>query len=161
MPASRERETPAASIVTDPTARTMESCVKTSRPVPLAVGLLLAASAGAFAQAPQQANSKPSNNGWVAPGTKGSPIDGTAFHAQVLLDAAGFSPGPIDGKKGSSLQQAVRGFQEARGLKTSGQLDQARCDGSREARLSCKRRGPVRRRSSRSCRQAACRDRRS
>ncbi len=60
---------------------------------------------------------------WVAPGTKGSPIDGTAFHAQVLLDVAGFSPVVIDGKKGSNLTKAVKGFQEARGLKITGELD--------------------------------------
>lgn len=63
--------------------------------------------------------------GWVAPGTPGSKIDGTAFHAQVLLDAAGFSPGVIDGKQGMSLTNAVKGFQEARGLKVTGQLDGA------------------------------------
>lgn len=62
---------------------------------------------------------------WVAPGTKGSPIDGTAFHAQVLLDAAGFSPGVIDGKTGMSLDNAVRGFQESRGMPKTGKLDNA------------------------------------
>lgn len=62
---------------------------------------------------------------WVSPGTKGSPIDGTAFHAQVLLDVAGFSPGVIDGKDGMSLTNAVKGFQEARGLKVTGDLDAA------------------------------------
>jgi lipoprotein-anchoring transpeptidase ErfK/SrfK len=41
----------------------------------------------------------------------------------VLLDSAGFSPGVIDGRKGSSLTAALKGFQEARGLKTSGTLD--------------------------------------
>lgn len=62
---------------------------------------------------------------WVAPGTKGSPIDGTAFHAQVLLDVAGFSPGVIDGKDGMSLTNAVKGYQEANGLKVTGDLDSA------------------------------------
>lgn len=60
---------------------------------------------------------------WAPPGTKGSPIDGTAFHAQVLLDAAGFSPGVIDGRKGMSVDNAVKGFQEARGMPVTGKLD--------------------------------------
>ena len=62
---------------------------------------------------------------WVAPGTKGSPIDGTLFHAQVLMSAHGFSPGVIDGKKGESFRLALRSFQESRGLKPSGELDRA------------------------------------
>ena len=65
---------------------------------------------------------KPSQT-WVPPGTPGSKIDGTIFHAQVLLSAAGFSPGVIDGKDGSSFKEAVRGFQESRGLPLTGQLD--------------------------------------
>nr|WP_294846375.1 L,D-transpeptidase family protein [uncultured Sphingomonas sp.] len=60
---------------------------------------------------------------WKQPGTPGSPIDGTAFHAQVLLDAAGFSPGVIDGKNGMSLKNAIRGFQKSRGLAVNGVLD--------------------------------------
>jgi lipoprotein-anchoring transpeptidase ErfK/SrfK len=104
----------------------MESCVKISRIALLAAPMLFVGG-GAVAQA--------QGSHWVAPGTKGSAIDGTAFHAQVLLDAAGFSPGVIDGKKGSSLDQAVRGFQEARGLKTSGKLDQP----TRQALLQDKR----------------------
>lgn len=52
-------------------------------------------------------------------------IDGTVFHAQVLLDRAGFSPGVIDGQAGISLEAALRGFQEARGLDVTGELDQA------------------------------------
>ena len=60
---------------------------------------------------------------FAPPGTKGSPIVGELFHAQVLLDAAGFSPGVIDGKKGVSLTQAIKGFQESRGLETNGALD--------------------------------------
>jgi len=60
---------------------------------------------------------------WVPPGTEGSPIKGELFHAQVLLDVAGFSPGTIDGRSGSSQMEAIRGFQEAKGLKVSGKLD--------------------------------------
>jgi lipoprotein-anchoring transpeptidase ErfK/SrfK len=60
---------------------------------------------------------------WVPPGTPGSPISGELFHAQVLLDAAGFSPGVIDGRNGSSFKQALKGFQEARGLDVTGKLD--------------------------------------
>ncbi len=62
---------------------------------------------------------------WVPPGTPGSPIDGTIFHAQVLLDMAGFSPGVIDGRRGSSLSEAIQGFQEANGLTKNGKLDGA------------------------------------
>lgn len=62
---------------------------------------------------------------WVAPGTKGSPIDGTLFHAQVLMSAHGFSPGVIDGKKGESFRLALKSFQEARGLPKTGELDGA------------------------------------
>jgi L,D-transpeptidase-like protein/putative peptidoglycan binding protein len=83
---------------------------------------LTAATAAAVAQQPQKP-AAPSGKGWVAPGTPGSPITGELFHAQVLLDAAGFSPGVIDGRKGTSFTQAIKGFQQARGLKVSGQLD--------------------------------------
>ena len=80
---------------------------------------------GAFAQGnqAQPARAGEAAKPWVPPGTPGSPIDGTAFHAQVLLDAAGFSPGVIDGKQGMSLTNSVKGFQEARGLDVTGKLD--------------------------------------
>jgi peptidoglycan hydrolase-like protein with peptidoglycan-binding domain len=83
-----------------------------------AFGLAVAAAA-AIAAAKPSTGPKP----WVPPGTPGSPIDGQLFHAQVLLDAAGFSPGTIDGKKGSSLTEAIRGFQEANGVEVTGELD--------------------------------------
>lgn len=54
----------------------------------------------------------------------GEKFDGTVFHAQVLLDRAGFSPGVIDGMAGISFEAALKGFQEARGLRVTGQLDQ-------------------------------------
>lgn len=47
------------------------------------------------------------------------------LHAQVLLDRAHFSPGQIDGEVGSNQKRAVAGFQAARGLKVSGELDDA------------------------------------
>jgi hypothetical protein len=81
-----------------------------------------AAAAAAVAQQPEKAAATKSN-GWVPPGDPGSPIDGQLFHAQVLLDAAGFSTGVIDGKKGTSFTEALRGFQEANGLQVSGKLD--------------------------------------
>ena len=94
--------------------------------MPRYIPLFLAASSlvavASFGAAQSTAPRAPSST-WVAPGTPGSPIDGTTFHAQVLLDAAGFSPGVIDGRKGSSVEQAVRGFQEAKGMAVSGKLD--------------------------------------
>ena len=80
--------------------------------------LLGLASAVALAAPPAAKSSH-----WVLPGTPGSPINGELFHAQVLLDNAGFSAGVIDGKKGSALTQAIRGFQEANGLQVTGKLD--------------------------------------
>lgn len=51
-------------------------------------------------------------------------IDGSVFHAQVLLDRAGFSPGVIDGLEGVSFTAALKGFQQARRLQVTGELDQ-------------------------------------
>ncbi|UZK66782.1 L,D-transpeptidase family protein [Sphingomonas sp. M1-B02] len=52
-------------------------------------------------------------------------IDYTVMHAQVILDSLGFSPGIVDGREGQSLTAALKGFQSARGLTTSGKLDKA------------------------------------
>ncbi|WP_380876105.1 peptidoglycan-binding protein [Sphingomonas sp. DBB INV C78] len=53
-----------------------------------------------------------------------TPVDISVMHAQVILDRLGFSPGVIDGKEGQSLTLALKGFQTARGLKVTGDLDQ-------------------------------------
>jgi peptidoglycan hydrolase-like protein with peptidoglycan-binding domain len=86
----------------------------------LSLTLLVAASALSAQSPPAQPSAEPA---FVPPGTPGSPIKGEIFHAQVLLDAAGFSPGVIDGREGSSYKTALRGFQESRGLDTSAKLD--------------------------------------
>ena len=87
-------------------------------------GLALAGTAAALAQNADAPDTKaPEHRSWVAPGTPGSPINGEIFHAQVLLDVAGFPAGVIDGKKGMSFKKAVQGFQESRGLPTTGELD--------------------------------------
>jgi lipoprotein-anchoring transpeptidase ErfK/SrfK len=46
------------------------------------------------------------------------------MQAQVVLDRIGFTPGVIDGKMGMSTVNALKGFQEARGLKITGELDE-------------------------------------
>ena len=65
--------------------------------------------------------------GAAAPGTKApgaQTIDRTILHVQVILDHLGFSPGILDGRPGKSLTAALKGFQENRGLKISGEIDQ-------------------------------------
>lgn len=47
------------------------------------------------------------------------------LHAQVLLDRAHFSPGQIDGERGSNQKRAVSGFQAAHDIKVTGELDDA------------------------------------
>jgi lipoprotein-anchoring transpeptidase ErfK/SrfK len=75
------------------------------------------------AQEPQQAQTK-GQGGQAGQAAANEKFDGTVFHAQVLLDRAGFSPGVIDGMAGISFEWAIKGFQEARGLPVTGQLDQ-------------------------------------
>jgi lipoprotein-anchoring transpeptidase ErfK/SrfK/predicted small lipoprotein YifL len=47
------------------------------------------------------------------------------MQAQVVLDRIGFMPGVIDGKMGMSTVNALKGFQESRGLTLTGKLDEA------------------------------------
>ncbi|MEO7654600.1 MAG: peptidoglycan-binding domain-containing protein, partial [Sphingomicrobium sp.] len=88
-------------------------------------GAALAASTAVAQNSASTSAAESGSGGWVAPGTKGSPIDGTLFHAQVMMSAHGFSPGVIDGQKGESFRLALRSFQESRGLDVSGELDPA------------------------------------
>jgi lipoprotein-anchoring transpeptidase ErfK/SrfK len=57
--------------------------------------------------------------------TTNTPKDAGTLGLQVALDRAGFSPGVIDGKMGRLTTQAIKGFQEAKGLEVTGTLDMA------------------------------------
>nr|WP_240320916.1 murein L,D-transpeptidase [Sphingomonas crusticola] len=57
--------------------------------------------------------------------SKAPALDQKILTAQVLLDRLGFGPGVIDGHSGMSLTNALKGFQEARGLSKTGKLDPA------------------------------------
>ncbi len=83
------------------------------------LALALAAAVPAMAQTPTTLPAPIAEDGAVATGPQSD------LHAQVLLDRAHFSPGQIDGVLGSNQKRAVGGFQAARGLKVTGELDDA------------------------------------
>ncbi|KQM22335.1 hypothetical protein ASE49_02175 [Novosphingobium sp. Leaf2] len=58
-------------------------------------------------------------------GNQAGMADSLVLQAQVALDHAGFSPGVIDGREGQSYKLALAGFQDARGLPKTGNLDPA------------------------------------
>jgi lipoprotein-anchoring transpeptidase ErfK/SrfK len=84
---------------------------------PFVVLATLGAAASLAASLPAQSPAPP-----AAKPAQAAP-DITIIHVQVLLDRLGFGPGVIDGKGGQSLKAALRGFQAARGLKPTGEID--------------------------------------
>lgn len=90
--------------------------------LPASVSLLalaLAAATPVVAQTPATLPAPIAESDAVATGPRSD------LHAQVLLDRAHFSPGQIDGLTGSNQKRAVAGFQAVRGLKVTGELDDA------------------------------------
>ncbi len=94
--------------------------------VPFLMGAMAVAVAGAAAQQPQQQTeaNRAGEPVQARPQSAQPQIDPNVLHAQVLLDRAGFSPGVLDGLEGVSFTEALRGFQKARGLQPTGELDQ-------------------------------------
>jgi lipoprotein-anchoring transpeptidase ErfK/SrfK len=88
-------------------------------PTPVMPAPLQAGSASPVAQA---IDSAAFAGGAVIDKTKYSPL---LVRAQVLLDRAHFSPGVIDGRDGANMKLAIAAFQQARGLPTTGVLDDA------------------------------------
>ena len=52
-------------------------------------------------------------------------VDRTVLRTQVILEKLGFGPGILDGRGGASLKNALKGFQESRGLRATGTIDAA------------------------------------
>ncbi len=80
----------------------------------IAAAILIAATAPALAQAPARPT-----------------LDPAVMRMQVVLDKLGFGPGIIDGRTGQSLTNALKGFQESRGLRVTGTPDAATIDALR------------------------------
>ena len=85
----------------------------------------------------QTGTSQPSTN--TSSTQPGAPVKNELLDTQVALDVAGFSPGVIDGKAGSSMTKALRGFQQANGLSATGKLD----DKTRQALQQFSRPGSI------------------
>ena len=71
------------------------------------------------------ADTMASNDGAPSGETITDPQQRPVMQMQVVLERLGFAPGVIDGKEGASLANALKGFQEARNLPVTGELDAA------------------------------------
>ncbi len=57
-------------------------------------------------------------------GRRAAPSQPLLVKLEVLLDRAHFSPGPIDGRNGENLRNAISGFETAKGLPADGKVDE-------------------------------------
>ncbi|BCS34334.2 peptidoglycan-binding protein [Luteitalea sp. TBR-22] len=89
----------------------------------LALGLLWLASSTSLASQ-EQGRGPAATPAQPAPARPTQPAS-ERLALQVALDRAGFSPGAIDGAAGRITRTALQHFQEARGLTSSGELDDA------------------------------------
>lgn len=89
------------------------------------LALALGTSLSALAQAPQPAAAPAPTPAAASAATVVPTGPRSDLHAQVLLDRAHFSPGQIDGERGSNQKRAVSGFQAAHKIKVTGELDDA------------------------------------
>lgn len=90
------------------------------RKIAAATLCLVAATAGPVVSFAQGTGAQSS----AAPASRPT-VDRNILHVQVILDSIGFGPGVLDGRAGQSLTAALKGFQEARGLAVTGEIDRA------------------------------------
>lgn len=86
------------------------------------IGLAMAAAIGAVqvtGAAAQQQAQRPA----ATPAPAGPIVNRDVLHAQVILSKLGFSSGVLNGADSPMFKGALRGFQESRGLGTTGTLD--------------------------------------
>lgn len=82
-------------------------------------------SADADSNGADEMASRDSGSGTAATDDLPDSEDRHIMQAQVVLERLGFSSGVMDGKQGSSLANAIEGFQESRNLPVTGELDEA------------------------------------
>lgn len=90
--------------------------------VPLFAGMLAAAVSPTPVSPPSRAAGQ---NGPAATAPARPAVDLEVLHLQVVLDKLGFGPGVLDGKGGTSLANALKGYQQANGLRITGTNDAA------------------------------------